>query len=136
MMRKTTLIAAGLTGALFAATAFALVPGQHPGFEQFDLDRDGVFSAAEIERASAQIFERVDTNRDGRLDVAEAGAMHGRPGRGGALDADADRDGAVTLAEFRADIGRHIATADTNRDGQLSIAEIEAMHRRATTVPR
>ena len=38
--------------------------------------------------------------------------------------ADADHDGAVTLAEMQADAARFFATLDTNRDGEINPAEL------------
>lgn len=53
--------------------------------------------------------------------------------------ADADHDGAVTLAEFTADGARFFATLDTDRDGRLNqteLAEYEAGLRRFGGMPQ
>ena len=123
------LLAAACTAGLFAATAFAMAPDEHDWMKAFDTDRNGVFSPTEIDAAVDRIFDRVDADRDGRVTAAEARAMH--EGRGPReLDGDTDGDGALSLAEFRVDIRRHIQSADANSDGQRSMGELEAMHRR------
>ena len=127
MEMKSSLLAAGLTMGLFAAAAFAVSPGEHEWLESFDTDRNGLFTAAELDRAAEGIFARADANRDGSVSADEFRSIH--RGRGD-LDGDANRDGALTLTEFKADVRQHVAAADANRDGQLSMSEIEAMHRR------
>lgn len=42
-------------------------------------------------------------------------------------DADRDRDGSVTRAEFIAARARNFDTVDANRDGRLSLAEVAAV---------
>ena len=129
---NSKLIAIGCTAGLFAATAFAMAPGAHEQLEAFDLDRNGLFSPAEIDSAGEQIFARADANRDGRLTPEELRALHGGAGHhdAGPSGADSDGDGATTRTEFVAHLRQHVGRADANRDGQLSMDEIEAMHRR------
>jgi hypothetical protein len=123
------LLAAVCTAGLFAATAFAMAPGEHEWLEAFDADRNGLFNPTEIEAAAGRIFARADADGDGRITAQEARALH--EGRGPReLDGDTDGDGALSLAEFRTDIRRHVQAADANRDGQLSMQELEAMHGR------
>ena len=123
------LISIGLTAGLFGAAAFALAPGQHERLEAFDLDRNGRFSMAEVDRAAADIFARADADRDGTLTVAERRALHGASAGGEGRHADGEDEGPMRLAAFQAHLRQHATAADTNRDGELSMAEIEAMHR-------
>ncbi len=62
--------------------------------QEFDADRDGSLSAAEIDGAAAKLRER-DTNKDGKLTADElprgAGGGRGGAGRGaGAMEVDSD----------------------------------------------
>ena len=54
---------------------------QNPLLQAFDTDRDGTFSAAEIDAAAAKLRER-DANKDGKLTADEL--PRGQGGRGGA----------------------------------------------------
>jgi hypothetical protein len=131
MQINSKFVALGLTTVMFAATAYAMAPGDHEWFERFDTDRNGQFSPAEIDSALSQMFARADSNRDGRLTLDEARAFHGahsdHPGPG-RLDGDANRDGFLTLAEFQARARDHLTRADADHNGQLSMSEVEAMH--------
>jgi hypothetical protein len=127
---NSKLIAIGCTAGLFAATAFAIAPGAHEQLKAFDLDRNGLFSSAEIDSAGEQIFARADTDRDGRLTPEEMRALHGGAGHHDAGESHSGGHGAMTRSEFVAHLRQHVGQADANRDGQLSMDEIEAMHRR------
>ena len=129
MQINSKLFALGCTAILFGATAFAIAPDAHEQLEAFDLDRNGLFSPAEIDSAAEQIFARADANRDGRVTPEELHAMHGGA-EGHGERHQGEVQGPMTLAEFRDHLRRHVAEADANRDGQLSMDEIEAMHRR------
>ena len=128
MQINSKLAALGCTTMLFAATAFAMAPGEHEGLERFDSDRNGQFSLAEIDRAVEQMFNRADANHDGQISREEARALHGDHGGSGALDGDANGDGVLTLAEFQAHAREHFSRADADHNGQLSMGEMEAMH--------
>lgn len=65
-----------------------------------------------------------------------AGAAHAQPAPGRAPpNPDADHDGKVTLAEFRASAAKRqdhmFARLDANKDGRIVPAEADAVHRKA-----
>ena len=87
-----------------------------------DADRDGTVTAAEWEA----LFARMDTNSDGTLAGDELPQMrHKMPSAGAiagfiAREADADRDGTVTAAEYEA----RVEALDADGDGVLTMAEL------------
>lgn len=103
-----------------------------------DRNGDGVLSTDEVPERMRPMFDRGDTNHDGRLDKAEIAAMNakqadpqGRPvGRGNfqsmdpiALALDADRDGVLSAAEI-ANAAAALKTLDQNGNGSLEANEI------------
>ncbi|NKB15833.1 MAG: hypothetical protein HC774_01195 [Sphingomonadales bacterium] len=86
-------------------------------------------------QSNARRFERVDTNRDGKIDQAELrveneriAARDGRPvssGRGGVYgsQSDADGDGMVSLAESETAVRQQFARRDANNDGVVTPEE-------------
>jgi Ca2+-binding EF-hand superfamily protein len=125
-------------------------------FERLDANRDGKIDAADraerrAERLKAR-FERLDANNDGQLSAAEfnnrpalaegrqRGEMrqgqgmrrmamrgHGRRMGMAVRTADADRDGAVTQAEYTAAALQRFERLDANRDGQVTREERQAV---------
>ena len=69
--------------------------------------------------------------RGGGLFVSPAGEPFRRteggpqPMRAWFMQADADHDGVLTLAEFQADFARYFAVLDTDHDGEIAPAEVE-----------
>jgi Ca2+-binding EF-hand superfamily protein len=134
-------------------------------FDRLDANRDGKLDQADREARQKIRFDRVDTNHDGEVSyaefaaaragfdqarktrMAERGARSGRDGarRGehrmavnrfghgfvghrGALArvADADKDGAVSKAEFQARILQRFDRLDANHDGTVTADEAKA----------
>lgn len=118
-------------------------------FARMDVNKDGKLDAADRSARQAEHFTRLDTNKDGQLSREEFAA--GRPdrpaagergerrermgrrgrhgGRGGMMIlrmADANKDGAITQAEFTAAHARHFDMVDTNKDGSISPEERKA----------
>lgn len=123
-MNRTILLGAvaGLT--LLATTAQAQPPGRGfggpPPFMNADANNDGAISAAEW----SALFATLDADHNGRLEGSElpAGPPHG-PGALAYMlshEADANSDGKVSLAEYKA----RIAKLDRDGDGALSPSEL------------
>ena len=137
-------------GALLASAASLLAVdtaerhGSHEGYEGYegmmmmmhgdheskmaeaDTNGDGAIDAAEWNA----MFAKIDTNSDGKLQREEMMRFHGAPppevlAMMIAHHADADRDGKVTAAEWKA----HVAEVDKNGDGTLSADELQFRHR-------
>lgn len=161
-MRKVTLsLAVGAAALAVGGIAYAQAP-QTPRqpmtrtaaeqrsaqlFERLDANHDGKLDSADgAERQKAR-FDRVDANHDGQLSYAEYSAMraprHGaraaggergehrmamrRSGRSGMIRmADADKDGAITKAEFHAAALTRFERLDADKDGTVTPDEAKA----------
>lgn len=103
-----------------------------------DKNGDGVLSAEEMPERMKPMFDRGDTNHDGKLDKAEIRAMNarqadpqGRPvGRGNfqsmdpiVMALDADRDGVISAVEI-ATAAAALKTLDVDGSGSLEANEI------------
>jgi len=115
---------------------------QKARFDRADANHDGQVSYAEFTVARtdaeharkdrfAQRGERFGQNVRGEHRMAHNRFGHGRfRGRGGALGmiqmADADKDGAVTKAEFQARMLQRFDRLDTNHDGTVTRDEAKA----------
>lgn len=126
-------------------------------FDRMDVNKDGKLDSADREARRTAAFDRIDTNKDGAVSRAEFTAMrpqaggrgpghgemrggggqhHGMRGHGmrGGMGrgmmmmrmADANRDGAVTRAEFTTAATTRFDRTDSNRDGQITPAERQA----------
>ncbi len=107
-------------------------PGKARGdqWAKLDTNADGSISKSEWDAAKASRGER----RGARGDHA-GGGRHGGGKMGGAMlkMADANNDGAITLAEARVAATAHFDRADTNRDGNLTREEMRAGHQAKRT---
>lgn len=121
---KTTITAA-LLGLSLASTLAIAHDGGHRR-TRLDADKDGYISRTEAAKAPRMLerFDQVDTDKDGRLSLAEL-----RQGRdGGPQRADTDKDGFISRQEagdFRPLLER-FDTVDSNKDGRLSADELHA----------
>jgi EF hand len=106
-------------------------------FQQMDADKNGAISEAELIAAHDERADDRAEKRAGRGPDGHHGGRHGRGhkgGRGGEgghamglmKAADANKDQAVTKAEFQAAAEARFAKSDTNKDGSLSSAEVDA----------
>jgi hypothetical protein len=99
-------------------------------FEQMDTDHNGQLTKAEFMAASGQRGggRHVAANDQGDATMARRGRGHGRRGgmMGMARMADADRNGAITQAEFQTASLSRFDAMDANKDGQVTQAERQA----------
>ena len=130
-------------------TRDAVVERTDRAFDRMDLNDDGVVNEADREARALQRFARLDTDGNGSISQAEFLAQHearaerreqraermgerraGKRGmrgmgrRGGMIQgADADNDGTLTQAEFRAAALARFDASDTDGDGTITAAE-------------
>ena len=103
-----------ISGAAIAQTAAPTAAAQRgPGAA--DTNRDGVVTRAEALAAADARFDRLDADKNGKL---EAGEHRGR--RGGA-------EAEVTREQFRERAGQRFDRMDANKDGRIDAAERQAM---------
>lgn len=113
-------------------------------FKKLDTDGSGEVSLAEMtaarEAREAKRAERMSMRAEagkGEPGARQGGKWRGGPGkgmrgghgggmRGGMMRMDANKDGAITLAEFEAGALERFKRQDTNNDGQVTKAEREA----------
>ena len=131
---------AGTLEAQVPGGASAVSPGPPP-FSFFDQDADGAVTLEEFRRTPIPVgeheavFASIDANGDGKLTESELAShvppsMDERPGQPPFAYLDRDRDGVLTLAEFKSmpipdgEHGMVFASMDRNRDGAISESEL------------
>lgn len=97
---------------------------------QFDLDNDGTVDLAEAKKAGAEMFDRLDRDKDGTLSRAE---LRGRLSRKEFDAADADHDGTLSKEEYLSAVEARFKAADADHDGTLTNWEFHTPKGRALT---
>jgi hypothetical protein len=111
-------------------------------FRKMDADKNNVVTRIEIEQfqravsyleAQARVrtlFAQLDTDRNGQLSPTEFGKMAVAPAPPKATpilgQADLNRDGKITLVEYRTAKLANFDRMDTDKDGVVSLAEMKA----------
>lgn len=134
-------LAAILATSGFAAVATAQTAPPLPDSPDRVMTRDDAMAQADHR------FDRMDANKDGKIDAAEMATMRPAGGRGampppppppgdGAASPprgnrmlarlDANGDGAVDRAEFRTQAARRFDRVDANKDGKIDADERQA----------
>jgi hypothetical protein len=137
---KKTLAAALLGASLLSGTAFAAQTNPAPApqdrpmrgdlFGKADTNNDGIITKAEFLADVDARFATLDANKDGKISKEERPG--GGEGRGGRMmgRADTDGDGAISLAEQRAQATKRFDRVDANKDGKIDKAEGDAVRER------
>lgn len=109
-------------------------------FKAADSDKDGQISKAEADKSMPRLaahFDKLDTNKDGKLSADELRAMRGhkehrRHGGAGPFGmADANRDRVVSrdeLVQHHDKMLQDFDAADANKDGKLDANELKTWH--------
>jgi Ca2+-binding EF-hand superfamily protein len=111
-------------------------------FRKMDVDKNDRLTAAEVEQFQRAVgvleaqnrvrslFAQLDTDRNGQLSQAEFGKMAVTPAPPNAAriigPSDLNRDGSVTLVEFRTAKLANFDRMDADKDGVVSPAEMKA----------
>ena len=127
-MTKT--LAAAILGASLLAGSAVAAPQGHDLFAKADANNDGTITKAEFLADADARFARLDANKDGK--IAKDERPGGGEGRGGRMmgRADTDGDGAISLAEQRAQATKRFDRLDANADGKIDKAEADSARER------
>ena len=87
----------------------------------FDVDNDGTVDLAEARKAAGDMFDKLDTDKEGTLNLKE---LHGRLSRRDLAAADPDHDNTLTKDEYLTFVEQRFKAADKDNDGTLSSWEL------------
>jgi EF-hand domain pair len=110
-----------------AATRAQATNGSSP-VSQFDVDHDKTVDIGEAKKAASDLFDKLDSDKDGTLSIKE---LHGRLRRGDFSAADRDNDRTVSKDEYLAVVVQRFMAADADRDGTVSAEEFRTPAGRA-----
>ena len=136
-MHKTMIlltVTTTLTGATIAMAAAREpgIPQSEKTFQRLDKNKDSRLDLSELTPQSERRFMRLDTNKDGTVTSAEIDAwlqaIAEKRKQRILKRMDANNDGAISKAEVDAYIGGLFTAADANADGGVTIAEAQAYH--------
>jgi len=119
--RSFLLIVAVATASV--ATLPASAAPRHGAVQMFDTDNDGTLDLAEVKKAAAALFAKLDGDHDGTLDKRE---LKGRLSAKELAAADPDHDGTLTSDEYLAVVEQRFNAADPDKDGTLDAKELNA----------
>ena len=108
--------------------SFATAAPRGNAVKAFDTDADGTLDLAEVKKASAALFARLDRDHDGTLDRSE---LAGRLTAKQLAAADPDHDGTLTLDEYLAVVEKRFNAANRDADGTLDARELRTPAGRA-----
>jgi Ca2+-binding EF-hand superfamily protein len=115
------------TAFLAGGPVYAVAAGRDP-IKTFDLDADGTLDLAEVKKAAADLFMRLDPDHDGTLDKRE---LRGRLSARELAAADPDHDGTLSLDEYLAIVEQRFRAANRDNDGTLDAKELRTPAGRA-----
>ena len=131
-MSKKTLYAVLLTTGLVAAGGLAMaaepyLPKAQKSFDRIDLNKDGKINLAEFTPIAEKRFLGIDVNKDNAVSTAEIdaslqAALERRRNRILA-NLDSDKNGSISRTELDSYIEAMVAGADTDSDGGVSFSE-------------
>jgi Ca2+-binding EF-hand superfamily protein len=120
----------------------AFISDMDAEFRQRDADRNGILTKRELENfqralfsavaqnRNQQLFRALDADKNGALTAAEFGKLPMNTPEPNIApvfaQTDGNRDGQITLVEYRAGKLRNFDNMDTDKDGIVSVAELKA----------
>lgn len=118
-------VALALTIALLSGPAWS---ASGNAVKTFDTDNDGTLDLAEVKKAAAALFAKLDPDHGGTLDARE---LRGRLTAKELAAADPDRDGTLTLDEYLSVVEQRFNAANPDKDGTLDGKELNSRAGRA-----
>lgn len=92
-----------------------------PALKALDTDKDGRVDVAEAKAAGETVFQRLDRDKTGDLTKKE---LQGRISKKDWSAADPDNDGTISKDEYLATVDSALNKADTDHDGTLDSQEL------------
>jgi len=108
---------------LVAATPAAARAKRSSPVARLDADNDGTVDLAEAKKAAGDLFDKLDTDKEGTLSLKELG---GRVSNKDLSTADPDHDSTLTKDEYLAVVEERFKAADPDNDGTLSASELSS----------
>jgi len=119
MMSRRPVILMWVAAKLVAGSLPALAASGADAVKMFDTDKGGTLDLAEVKKAAANSFAKLDRDHDGTLDKRElAGRLSARE----LAAADPDHDGTLTVD--RVVVERRFSAANPDKDGTLDAREL------------
>ncbi|GLQ05491.1 EF-hand domain-containing protein [Sneathiella chinensis] len=98
-------------------------------FERWDTNKDGRLSQAEVPDGRHKYFSRFDSDKDGEITLSEAREAHEKMREARLArfmeKIDTDKDGKVSEAEYTSFAMERFKSADSDSDGALSVEEMK-----------
>ena len=104
----------------------AVLYGAEDAMEKIDTNKDGRIDPQEFTDAVSQTFRMYDKNGDGYLDREEFTASKVADPKKWFTEIDANRDGKIDHKEFSGAATKWFSVSDMNRDGYLNRSEFNA----------
>jgi hypothetical protein len=109
---------------LVVTSGLAFAHGGGKGLARFDRDGNGVVTRDEMRTTETERFQKVDTNKDGRLTLDEIQAAHKERAAKHFADKDANKNGKLERAEVPRIPDEMWTRLDQNKDGTLTPDEL------------
>jgi Ca2+-binding EF-hand superfamily protein len=121
MISRRNVILLTVSGLVAATPAAARAKRSSP-VAQLDADNDGTVDLTEAKKAAGDLFDKLDTDKEGTLSLKELG---GRVSSKDLSAADPDHDSTLTKDEYLA-VEQRFKAADPDNDGTLSASELSS----------
>jgi hypothetical protein len=128
MVSRRNAIMVATAGLIAAAISFSARARRPSPVERLDTDNDGTVDLAEAKKAGGALFDKLDADKNGTLDIKE---LHGRLSRRAFATADPDKDKTLTKDEYLAAVEQRFKAADADNDGSVSETEFRTPAGRA-----
>ncbi len=97
--------------------------------DKLDTNRDGKIDIQEFTSAVSKTFQLYDKNGDGHLDLSEFSASQAADPKKWFNEIDTNKDGKIDYPEFLEAATKWFKMSDTDRDGHLNRTEFNAVRR-------
>lgn len=128
MLTRRLVMSAFLTVAAMAGVPALAAPKRSRAMQALDPNNTGTLDLDEARKAGAALFDRIDRNRNGVLNKRELG---GRVTPQEFAVADANKDGALSKAEYLSVVDNRFRAANPDNDKAIDEKELSSRAGRA-----